>query len=200
MGNEKTHEQEPRGSGSWLTILGGCALAATIICSLILLALLFASTAFNLYLAWNLSGYEVSVSQPTSTSSALVLVTPTGVLAIIPTPTSTPLSTATREPTSTSTLVPTEAPTNLPSTPPPEMTPETEPVTPTATANRVALEAIIKARNEGKDLMEEGPDILQKEAKWCTPLKQALDTWKDISFNYESTDTADFIPETTASS
>jgi nucleoid-associated protein YgaU len=138
MDNERIHEQKPRGSGSWLTILGGCALAATLICSLILLALLFASTAFNLYLAWNLSGYEVSVSQPASTSSALVLVTPTGVLAIIPTPTSTPLPTATREPTSTSTLVPTEAPTNLPSTPPPEMTPETEPAIPTATANRVA--------------------------------------------------------------
>ncbi|KPV39547.1 ribulose 1,5-bisphosphate carboxylase [Thiohalorhabdus denitrificans] len=69
-----------------------------------------------------------------------------------------------------------------------------------ATANRVALEAMVKARNEGRNIMEEGPDILQKEAKWCTPLKQALDTWKDISFNYESTDTADFVPETTASS
>ena len=30
-------------------------------------------------------------------------------------------------------------------------------------------------------------------------LKQALDTWKDITFNYESTDTADFVPSTTAS-
>jgi ribulose-bisphosphate carboxylase large chain len=27
----------------------------------------------------------------------------------------------------------------------------------------------------------------------------ALDTWKDITFNYESTDTADFVPSETAS-
>ena len=31
------------------------------------------------------------------------------------------------------------------------------------------------------------------------PLQAALDTWKDISFNYESTDTADFVPTATAS-
>ena len=138
MGNEEIREQEPGASIGWLPVLGGCALAITVICSLILSVLLIASTAFNVYLAWNLSGYEVSVSQPTSTSSALVLVTPTGVLAVIPTLTSTPLPTATTEPTSTSTLVPTEAPTNVPSTPPTEATPETEPATPTATANRVA--------------------------------------------------------------
>jgi ribulose-bisphosphate carboxylase large chain len=28
---------------------------------------------------------------------------------------------------------------------------------------------------------------------------EALDTWKDITFNYESTDTADFVPTATAS-
>ena len=68
-----------------------------------------------------------------------------------------------------------------------------------AIANRVALEAMIQARNEGRDYLTEGPEILQKAAKWCTPLKAALDTWKDISFNYESTDTADFVPTATAS-
>ena len=36
-------------------------------------------------------------------------------------------------------------------------------------------------------------------AKWCGPLKAALDTWKDITFNYESTDTPDFVPTATAS-
>jgi len=30
-------------------------------------------------------------------------------------------------------------------------------------------------------------------------LKQALDTWGEISFNYASTDTADFVPTPTAS-
>ena len=63
-----------------------------------------------------------------------------------------------------------------------------------ATANRVALEAMIKARNEGKDILHEGPEILQKAAKWSPALQAALDVWKDVSFNYESTDTPDVIP------
>jgi len=63
-----------------------------------------------------------------------------------------------------------------------------------ATANRVALEAIILARNEGRDVFAEGPEILQEAARWCTPLKQALDVWKDVSFDYASTDTPDFVP------
>jgi ribulose-bisphosphate carboxylase large chain len=68
-----------------------------------------------------------------------------------------------------------------------------------AIANRVALEAMIMARNEGRDYLKEGPQILEAAAKWCSPLKAALDTWKDITFNYESTDTADFVPTATAS-
>jgi ribulose-bisphosphate carboxylase large chain len=68
-----------------------------------------------------------------------------------------------------------------------------------AVANRVALEAMVMARNEGRDYVKEGPKILADAAKSCTPLKEALDTWKDITFNYESTDTADFVPSTTAS-
>jgi ribulose-bisphosphate carboxylase large chain len=67
-----------------------------------------------------------------------------------------------------------------------------------ATANRVALEAMILARNEGRDIWNEGPEILAQAARWCTPLKAALDTWGDISFNYASTDTADFVPTATA--
>jgi hypothetical protein len=58
-----------------------------------------------------------------------------------------------------------------------------------ATANRVALECMVKARNEGRDICNEGPEILAKAAQTCTPLKQALDTWKDVTFNYASTDT-----------
>jgi ribulose-bisphosphate carboxylase large chain len=67
-----------------------------------------------------------------------------------------------------------------------------------ATANRVALEAMVLARNEGRDIWNEGPQILAEAARWCTPLKAALDTWGDITFNYESTDTADFVPTATA--
>jgi ribulose-bisphosphate carboxylase large chain len=66
-----------------------------------------------------------------------------------------------------------------------------------ATANRVALEVMIKARNEGRDIWEEGPQILADAAKWCSPLRAALDTWKDVTFNYQSTDTADFVPTAT---
>ncbi len=63
-----------------------------------------------------------------------------------------------------------------------------------ATANRVALEAMVLARNEGRDIVNEGPEILRDAARWCSPLKAALDTWGDITFDYTSTDTSDFAP------
>jgi ribulose-bisphosphate carboxylase large chain len=66
-----------------------------------------------------------------------------------------------------------------------------------ATANRVALEAMVKARNEGHDLWHDGPDILERAARHCLPLRAALDTWKDVSFDYASTDTPDFVPTLT---
>jgi ribulose-bisphosphate carboxylase large chain len=69
-----------------------------------------------------------------------------------------------------------------------------------ATANRVALESMVVARNEGLDYFnnEVGPRILRDAAKTCGPLQTALDLWKDISFNYTSTDTADFAQTATA--
>ena len=42
-----------------------------------------------------------------------------------------------------------------------------------AVANRVALEAMVKARNEGRDIANEGPEILRDAAKCCTPLSGA---------------------------
>jgi len=66
-----------------------------------------------------------------------------------------------------------------------------------AQANRVALEAIILARNEGREILREGPEILENAAKSCKPLAAALDTWKDVSFNYASTDTPDYLPTAT---
>ncbi|MGE3848575.1 MAG: form I ribulose bisphosphate carboxylase large subunit [Gammaproteobacteria bacterium] len=66
-----------------------------------------------------------------------------------------------------------------------------------ATANRVALEAIVLARNEGRDLWNEGPEILKDAARHCPPLKAALDTWGEITFNYASTDTPDYLPTPT---
>jgi ribulose-bisphosphate carboxylase large chain len=61
-----------------------------------------------------------------------------------------------------------------------------------ATANRVALEAMVFARNEGRDFVRDGEKILQEAAKLCSPLQAALDLWKGISFDYSSTDTSDF--------
>lgn len=61
-----------------------------------------------------------------------------------------------------------------------------------ATANRVALEAMIMARNEGRQYLEEGPSILRQASRYCKPLAVALDLWKGVSFVYTSTDTADF--------
>ncbi len=63
-----------------------------------------------------------------------------------------------------------------------------------ATANRVAVEAMIKARNEGRDYLSEGEEILRDAAKHCKPLEAALDTWRDVVFTYESTDTPDVLP------
>jgi len=68
-----------------------------------------------------------------------------------------------------------------------------------AVANRVALEVMTKARNEGRDIATEGPQILRQAALWCTPLAQALEIWKDVSFNYTSTDTPDFVATATVS-
>jgi ribulose-bisphosphate carboxylase large chain len=62
-----------------------------------------------------------------------------------------------------------------------------------ATANRVALEAMIKARNEGRDFMIEGGDILADAARRSPELQLALDTWGDVTFDYESTDTPDVM-------
>jgi ribulose-bisphosphate carboxylase large chain len=62
-----------------------------------------------------------------------------------------------------------------------------------ATANRVAVEAMIKARNEGRDFLAEGDDILKQAAKKSRELDVALATWGDISFNYESTDVPDVV-------
>jgi len=62
-----------------------------------------------------------------------------------------------------------------------------------ATANRVAVEAMIQARNEGRDYLNEGPDILAKAARWSPSLAKALQVWKDVTFNFESTDTPDVV-------
>ena len=60
-----------------------------------------------------------------------------------------------------------------------------------ATANRVALEACVQARNEGRDLSVEGHDILRKAATYSPELAAALETWRDIRFDFDAVDTPD---------
>ena len=60
-----------------------------------------------------------------------------------------------------------------------------------ATANRVAVESMVLARNEGRDYTEEGPEILREAARTCRPLQTSLDLWKNILFNAGSVDKAD---------
>jgi ribulose-bisphosphate carboxylase large chain len=67
-----------------------------------------------------------------------------------------------------------------------------------ATANRVALEAMVLARNEGRDIWNEGPGILAEAAKGCAPLRAALETWGDVTFDYPPTDTVDWVPTPSA--
>src|SRR3954451_15220783 len=62
-----------------------------------------------------------------------------------------------------------------------------------AMANRVAVEAMIQARNEGRDVLLEGPEVLQRAARRCPELEAALDVWKDVTFDFESTDTPDLL-------
>jgi ribulose-bisphosphate carboxylase large chain len=62
-----------------------------------------------------------------------------------------------------------------------------------ATANRVAVEAMIQARNEGRQYFQEGPDILEHAAKGCPELDAALQVWKDVTFDFQSTDTPDYV-------
>ncbi len=60
-----------------------------------------------------------------------------------------------------------------------------------ATANRVALEAVLQARNEGRDIVPEGRQILEEAATWSPELRAAMDTWREISFDFEAVDRLD---------
>jgi ribulose-bisphosphate carboxylase large chain len=62
-----------------------------------------------------------------------------------------------------------------------------------AAANRIAVEAMIKARNEGREFHLEGREILQQAGRYSPELRAALEVWKDVTFNYESTDTPDVL-------
>jgi len=60
-----------------------------------------------------------------------------------------------------------------------------------AHANRVALEACVQARNEGRSLAEEGVEILRGAASHSPELAAALDTWEEVRFDFATVDTLD---------
>ncbi|KAJ4732100.1 Ribulose bisphosphate carboxylase large chain [Rhynchospora pubera] len=62
---------------------------------------------------------------------------------------------------------------------------------PGAVANRVALEACVQARNEGRDLAREGNEIIRAAAKWSPELAAACEVWKAIKFEFAPVDIPD---------
>jgi ribulose-bisphosphate carboxylase large chain len=60
-----------------------------------------------------------------------------------------------------------------------------------AAANRVALEASVKARNQGRQIEKEARDILTEAARTSPELAIAMETWKEIKFEFETVDKLD---------
>ncbi|MCJ7839193.1 MAG: RuBisCO large subunit C-terminal-like domain-containing protein, partial [Burkholderiales bacterium] len=60
-----------------------------------------------------------------------------------------------------------------------------------ACANRVALEACVEARNQGRQVEKEGKEILLAAAKTSPELKAAMETWKEIKFEFDTVDKLD---------
>ncbi len=60
-----------------------------------------------------------------------------------------------------------------------------------ATANRVALEAVVRARNEGRDLRSEGPEVLRQAARRSPELQAAMETWREVRFDFQAVDAPD---------
>ena len=62
---------------------------------------------------------------------------------------------------------------------------------PGAHANRVALEACVEARNQGRPVEREGREILSEAAQSSPELKIAMETWKEIKFEFDTVDKLD---------
>nr|YP_009667524.1 ribulose-1,5-bisphosphate carboxylase/oxygenase large subunit [Trentepohlia odorata]QCW57827.1 ribulose-1,5-bisphosphate carboxylase/oxygenase large subunit [Trentepohlia odorata] len=59
---------------------------------------------------------------------------------------------------------------------------------PGAVANRVALEACIQARNEGRNLAREAGEIIRSAATFSPELSAACEVWKEIKFEFDIVD------------
>ncbi len=60
-----------------------------------------------------------------------------------------------------------------------------------AAANRVAVEACVQARNEGVEVEKKGREVLTKAAKHSPELAAAMETWKEIKFEFDTVDKLD---------
>ena len=60
-----------------------------------------------------------------------------------------------------------------------------------AHANRVALEACVEARNQGRAVEREGREILTEAAQHSPELRIAMETWKEIRFEFDTVDKLD---------
>ncbi len=58
-------------------------------------------------------------------------------------------------------------------------------------ANRVAVEACVQALNEGRDVAREGTEILNAAAEHSPELGAAMETWKEIKFEFDTVDKLD---------
>ncbi|MBK1723052.1 form I ribulose bisphosphate carboxylase large subunit [Thiocystis violacea] len=60
-----------------------------------------------------------------------------------------------------------------------------------AAANRVATEACVKARNEGVEIEKNAREILTEAARHSPELASAMETWKEIKFEFDVVDKLD---------
>jgi len=60
-----------------------------------------------------------------------------------------------------------------------------------AAANRVAVEACVQARNEGVEVEKNGREVLANAAKHSPELAIAMETWKEIRFEFDTVDKLD---------
>ena len=60
-----------------------------------------------------------------------------------------------------------------------------------AAANRVAVEACVQARNEGVEVEKNAREVLTKAARHSPELAAAMETWKEIKFEFDTVDKLD---------
>jgi hypothetical protein len=149
MENEELSSQEAGMRGRWLWFVGGCALSITTLTSIVLLVLLILSLSINAYLAWIMSGYQVSVSRAVPISTVVIGISPSQELAQAP-----PTSLASETPVTTPVTIGTPMPLNTPA----------PPGTPIALGTPMALETPTTLQAEFATLAAIATEVAQEKA------------------------------------